>query len=356
MIAIRTGRSTKNCKPEYRFLSSVKNFVLDRDHDFRERGNLSVGVDPAWYPSDWKEYQVDLSTGELLGVSHRQDAVILPCGQCLGCRTAYAAHWADRILMEAQYFDETYFLTLTYDPEHVPRHLSKDGNEVLSLEPRDLQLFLKRLRWQQAQDFGNRIRFYAVGEYGDLHHRPHYHLIVFGLKLFDVKESGKNKQGHVLHDSETINELWGKGITEVEPLNWKMAAYCARYTVKKLGKVETGFYRDQNLVPEFSRMSLKPAIGAAYFDDHHKRIYKSDRISIPSGDGVRKVQPPKYFDKLYDDVYPADMERVKGNRKKIAQEQLKLRLMNFSGNYLELLAAEEAAFKARTKSLRRTLE
>lgn len=55
------------------------------------------------------------------------------------------------------------------------------------LNPRDLQLFLKRLR-KKIHVFcltnglnrdEERLRYYAVGEYGPAHFRPHYHLLLF---------------------------------------------------------------------------------------------------------------------------------------------------------------------------------
>lgn len=350
MLAVKTGRvNIKSGKEEYKFLKSLRNWSVNDDmRDFGE---------PQWYQYSDKligstgNLLVDELTGEVLN-----RAVVLPCGQCLGCRTAYAAQWANRILLEQQYHDKSYFITLTYDEEHVPIHETKNGEKVLSLEPDDLQLFIKRLRRQQSYHQDNKIRFYAVGEYGSQFHRPHYHIIVFGLLLDDIREIGKNKSGRMLHSSDTIEKLWSYGRVEVDELTWELAAYAARYTVKKLGKKETGFYEEQNLVPEFTRMSLKPAIGAQYFEDHIKDIYDADEIVIPTASGARHVKPPRYYDMKYDDVYPYQMEKIKGNRKELAKQMVMLKLDRFSGTYLELLHNEEVVFKQRTKSLRRTLE
>ena len=60
------------------------------------------------------------------------------------------------------------YITLTYNDDHLPANGS--------LQPRDLQLFWKRLR--KARTPG--IRYYACGEYGDQTARPHYHAIIFG--------------------------------------------------------------------------------------------------------------------------------------------------------------------------------
>lgn len=349
MIAVNTGRvNPETGKKEYKFLKSLRNWTTDEE--MRKYG------EPEWF-----EYSdsllghgvplVDLETGEVIN-----RAVVLPCGQCLGCRTAYAAQWADRIMLESFDHEKSYFLTLTYDEFHVPRNIASDGETVLTLRPKDMQDFLKRLRRQQSYHHENEIRFYGVGEYGSLKHRPHYHIIIFGLHLDDLYEIGRNKAGRMLHSSKVIEKLWPYGRVEVDELTWESAAYTARYTVKKLGKAETDFYREHNLVPEFSRMSLKPGIGQKYFDENAKTIYEYDKIHIPTSNGVRTVKPPRIYDLKYDDIDPTGMDKIKSNRQEIARQHVCTKMQNYSGSYFELLEAEERAFKARTKSLRRELE
>lgn len=388
MIAVKTGRvNPESKKPEYKFLGSVKKMQdylrsIDSEYDLEERirdtGDLYIPCMSDAPDAVFKSrYHWDFNCKRFYGKKYVRPAKVLPCGQCLACRTAYAASWADRIMLEAQRYENVYFLTLTYDEDHVPRVRSKFkeiveyytpatgdswsvkfGDEpVLTLVPEDLQDFMKRLRRQQEYHHGNTIRFYAVGEYGEKYHRPHYHLIIFGLILDDIKESHKNSSGRVVHTSDTIFKLWHeKGMVEVEEMTWELAAYAARYCVKKLGKKETGFYEEMNLQPEFTRMSLKPAIGFEYFDENKREIYKNDEIIIKTASGSRAVKPPRYFDEKYDDIYPSEMEEIKGNRESVAKEHLKLKLANFSGSYLELLYNEELAFKKRNKSLRRNLE
>ena len=65
-----------------------------------------------------------------------------------------------------------YFVTLTYDNNHVP--ISEHGFPTLC--KRDFQLFMKRLRFNT----GVKIKYYVAGEYGSTNHRPHYHAVIFG--------------------------------------------------------------------------------------------------------------------------------------------------------------------------------
>jgi len=341
MLAYRTDVvNVQTGKHKYRFLGALKNF--DVDDNLRESGSVQIY-------DDHGKFLVNPETGEVIS-----RAKILACGQCIGCRTRRAASWADRIMMESQKWDSVYFITLTYDQDHVPLSLSKDGVTTMTLRPKDLQDFIKRLRREQEYYFGNTIRFYAVGEYGEQFHRPHYHGIFFGLKLNDIVEHHRNSSGRMIHTSKTIERIWKNGLIEVEVMSWELAAYAARYCVKKLGKVESDFYENFGLVPEFQRCSK--GFGKEYFEQNMKQIYEYDEVYLTTATGGRKVKPPRYFDKLYDDIYPSDMARIKGNREYIAQEAMKLKMNRTNLSYSELLEQQETAFKNKIKQLRRTLE
>jgi hypothetical protein len=81
-----------------------------------------------------------------------QNAQLLPCGHCPGCKMANAASWANRMEMELPYHENAWFLTLTYDNENVPYRATWDTltgeviTENLSLCYEDMQKFWKRLR------------------------------------------------------------------------------------------------------------------------------------------------------------------------------------------------------------------
>ena len=80
----------------------------------------------------------------------------IPCGQCIGCRMRRASDWTIRVMHEASLHSENCFVTLTYGRDKLP----PDG----SLEHRDFQLFMKRLRFHAKRP----VRFYMCGEYGPL--------------------------------------------------------------------------------------------------------------------------------------------------------------------------------------------
>lgn len=156
------------------------------------------------------------------------------CGQCMPCRINRARLWTGRIVLEACSHEHASFVTLTYEDGKLP-----DGG---TLVPRDLQLWLKRLR-KRLKPF----RFFAVGEYGDRTWRPHYHVALFGIG----RECALD-----------IQNTWGNGFTDTGDLTPASARYIAGYTTKKMTSHDD--YRLQSGIhPEFARMSLRPGIGAS---------------------------------------------------------------------------------------------
>lgn len=227
--------------------------------------------------------------------------VTIPCGQCIECRKQKAREWANRILMESKYHDSNYFLTLTYDEQHVPRSVSPaSGQTVLTLCPEHLTLFWKRLR-----KAGFSFRYFAAGEYGDVTFRPHYHAILFGLDLTDLKEVGASPTGDKYYQSETINKIWSHGHVTIGAMTWESACYVAQYCLKKQTGVCSDFYVNNGIVPEFVRMSRRPGIGYWYFEEHPDCMDYT-RINVGSPTGARSFAPPRYFEKMLEKKYLED--------------------------------------------------
>lgn len=162
----------------------------------------------------------------------------LPCGGCLGCRKARAREWALRCSLELREHASSKWCTLTYDDDHLPPTLRK----------RDVSGFLKRLRAR-----GERVRFFASGEYGERTARPHYHAILFGLQA-----------------ESAVALSWPFGFARVDPLTPAAISYVAGYCAKKIGwKLESGERVDYETGEVFEwqapfvQMSRRPGIGSA---------------------------------------------------------------------------------------------
>lgn len=216
----------------------------------------------------------------------------LPCGQCVGCRLERSRQWAVRVMHESQMHEDNCFITLTYNDECIPPDYS--------LCYKHFQLFMKRLRRRC-----HRVRFYMCGEYGEARLRPHFHACLFGFRPTDMYPWRQSSSGFPLSRSPFLEELWSKGSVEVGDVSFESAAYVARYVMKKVtGKEaeshyeavdgETGevYYRE----PEFTRMSLKPGIGATWFRKYHAEVFPADRVVVR---GV-ECKPPTYYKRLVD--------------------------------------------------------
>ena len=128
--------------------------------------------------------------------------MLIPCGQCMGCRIRQREDWTTRIELEARDYpkDQVWFITLTYDDDHVPGMIMKTGeimrkvqytwkpgeklpSSVQILLYEDIQKFLKRLR----KAYRGKLRYFVAGEYGEQTARPHYHMILYGWEPTDLE-------------------------------------------------------------------------------------------------------------------------------------------------------------------------
>lgn len=245
------------------------------------------------------------SNGEKMTVS---------CGGCIGCRDDRAREWAARIVHEAQMHDENCFLTLTYDEDKMPR-LFAGGPGTLVKE--HFQKFMKRLRKRLAP---RKIRYYMCGEYGDNSNRPHYHAAVFG---FDPDDKQLFSQGsdHNTYTSKMISDTWGFGFITVGDLTFDTASYMARYVFKKVTghKADDHYERRDDygiaywLEPEYNSMSLKPGIGAGWYEKYKEDVFPSSECPVP-GVGVLK-SVPRYYETILKSDDLDQHEQVKAVRK-----------------------------------------
>lgn len=292
------------------------------------------------------------------GKSYVRDGLLTPCGQCIECRLAKSREWAARMVLEQQYHAESYFLTLTYDNDHVPVSYYGDPEtgeayESLTLRKPDVSAFVKRLRAKLEYYDRPPIRFYGCGEYGDETHRPHYHVIVFGLHLDDLEYVGKNFRGEKYWKSEFVQSCWEHGHILIGDVTLESCAYVARYVTKKWTGDYKQFYETFNLEPEFSLMSRRPGIGRQYYDDHADEIYRTDEINLSTITGGKVVKPPKYYDSLYEHAQPELLEYIKSRRQADAEARQAVRRRQSNLSDEEIYAAQRRLYEKRYAMLKR---
>lgn len=293
----------------------------------------------------------------------------IPCGQCVSCRLAYAKNWAVRCVLESLQYEHNYFITLTYDEEHLPisekSYIDEETGEYFdniysaSLDKSVLQKFMKDLRRYFEYHFHFRgIRFFACGEYGPKSMRPHYHLILFNCPIPDLKYEISNSMGNKYYSSEILNSVWhNQGFVTIGECNYNTCSYVARYMLKKQkGKDANKNYGRLGLVPPFTLCSRDPGIARDYYDKNSDTIYRYDSLIITNSEGIAtKVKPPSYFDRLYDIESHDEMMKIKDNRRTSAVNGMAQKLSNTSLSADEYLAVVNFNLEEKAKFLLRSL-
>lgn len=177
----------------------------------------------------------------------------VPCGKCPQCLARRISGWSFRLMQEERYSESAYFITLTYDSDHVP--ITNRG--YMGLQKRDVQLFFKKLRKAHTKNgtHDKPIKYYVAGEYGGKSFRPHYHIIIFNaeLKLMMAKH-----EHMLLHQTQydgvqpiTCTQ-WEHGHITVGQVNHASVGYTLKYMCKEK---RIPLHRNDDRLPEFSLMS-----------------------------------------------------------------------------------------------------
>lgn len=280
----------------------------------------------------------------------------IPCGHCVQCYLKRSRDWGARIMLECKEYKHNYFITLTYDDDHLPKlpdnllgYIDYKGELFNSqLEIKDFQDFMKRFRKFVKSEFdhdGMRIAY--CGEYGDLTSRPHFHFVLMNapdLEPYLQFHRYKNADGERInyYKCPTLDKYWGKGFVDVTNVTFNAAAYVAGYVLKKqyakdfqAVDVPEGFALRKQ---PFFKVSNRPGIARKYFEDHHDEIYDTDEIFIKKRFSTMKLKPPRYYDKLFDILEPERMAAIKESRErdvKLATDISHFDYLKASGERLE---------------------
>lgn len=174
-------------------------------------------------------------------------------------------------MLEASVHPVNAFLTLTY------------ADDPYTLEPLHLRAFMKALRKRVEP---RQLRFYGVGEYGDLYGRPHYHVALFNHPTC-LRLSRRIVGACSCKACSPIVHAWvdskgnSRGFIKNLPLEIGSARYIARYVVKKMTRTDDP--RLGNRHPEFSRQSNRRGIGYGVLDKVAETIRRYNLLT-PQGD------------------------------------------------------------------------
>lgn len=331
----------------------------------KDRGKILMAPSdlkrPKEYSEDnWKRWTQKLNEWAFM---RGEEYLLVPCGKCAACKLNYSAEWATRIMLEVAENDHNYFVTLTYDDDHVP--VSESG--ALTLDPKEIQLFIKRLR-KHLEKTGQKLRYFLAGEYGENTQRPHYHLILINCHLdtnlfYDThidpnyKEHWKSRELEQIwaetEKREGENFLRPKGMIDVATVEWSSAAYVARYCLKKM--MNKTDYEKWGIEPEFVRMSR--GLGFKYYHQHKDQIYKTDSMVMRTIKGnIGSFKPPKAFDRKLKEENPILYDKIKLQRQLIAERNFENECKKSDYTDLEKMIIDAAKIEQKSKLLPRSLE
>lgn len=280
-----------------------------------------------------------------------------PCGKCFSCLKDKARDLTFRAWHEAKMHKHNCFVTLTVDDEHMAEVFPGEN-----LDHRPFQLFMKRLR----KSSGLNLRYLMCGEYGETTARPHYHVILFGLRPDERRPVAIVKTDPLLgtdralysgfNRSKVIEDAWPYGHVYIGSCSPGSIAYCAGYTMKAytLGRDEK-WYKDRYLTPEYIKWSRRPGLGhtwlEANFDDLWRNgcdMFEPDLVDNSAPFNGHSMSLPRayrarldYLNKKY--LAEPDPEKVFS----ISPLQLSRKLDNISVSLSRqlVLAEEETACK-----------
>ena len=210
----------------------------------------------------------------------------VPCGQCINCKKRRSRNWVFRLEQETKVSSSVSFLTLTYADEHLP----KSENGFATLVKKDFQLFMKKLRIEcPTSKKQNRIKYFAVGEYGEKKDRPHYHAVLF------------NVPHQLIRDPLKIDKTWDKGIIQLEypRNNAKTTNYVTGYITKQTFErrdyinTNTGLITTDDRLKEFSLMSK--GMGINYLTPQMKQYFRNTKTFVIVKENGELVSMPRYY-------------------------------------------------------------
>lgn len=216
----------------------------------------------------------------------------VPCGRCNACLVRARAEWVARLKWEQRSAASSFFITLTYDNEHLPiREYVDETSGVIAyagvVSKDDVVKFNKRFRKILDKKYKTKVRFYLISEYGPTTLRPHYHACYF---LDSVLDSDS------VHSAAVAAWPFCNPIRlTVGPVLDERIKYVTEYCLTKNGIPDF-------LEPNFRLCSRNPGLGAAYVDkfkDWHLAD-KYNRFYVPQPDGDKCNLPRYYRDKIYD--------------------------------------------------------
>lgn len=198
---------------------------------------------------------------------------------CQACLVNRQLQWKFRLSKEVNYSDITFWLTLQYDDEHLPR-----SNGVPCVDKNDCQNFFRKLRkYIDIHELKLSFKYFLVSEYGPTTNRPHYHCLMLFRADPCVTFNQKLKYRQMLYN--VIYERWYHGHVEEKPFHNGVIRYLTKYVFKPQSDFDP---------PVRNFRLISKGIGEDYLLEIDRRQIQRDNWRSPHG-----MVPRYYRDKIY---------------------------------------------------------
>ncbi len=219
---------------------------------------------------------------------------------------------------------------------------SRFGNNLIPfLNYVDVQNYIKRLRRHLDKYTNEKISFYAVGEYGPVHFRPHYHILLF----FNSQEVA-----NVLR--ECHNKSWKLGRSDIQRSNGGCSSYVASY-INSLASAPS-LYRSCRAFKPRSRASLGFFEAGDTFDEGEDvyaqieqkidsiingREYNFNGVVVKSTPPISYIRSllPRFSGARYDD--PVAISRVIFSIARVPQRIARFGIIGYNNSVLSIVHA-----------------
>lgn len=219
----------------------------------------------------------------------------VPCGKCPPCKRRKVEEWVFRIEQDAKEATSAFFVTLTYNDKYVPK---RPPTYDLTLDYRDIQRFMKRLRRQhQKRGHKTKLKMLAIGEYGSQTYRPHWHLILLNAQSELIAKAWQNFDPYT-KKAEAL------GFVQLGDMQSAGIRYILNYLQKPMyDKIRA---KDPHWHGRKEMRHMSQGLGEAYLNTpevvrHHKDT-EQDNTVVALQNGIKIPLPKYYREKLYGPV------------------------------------------------------
>lgn len=270
---------------------------------------------------------------------YTQEKITVACGKCEACLNRRAGINSFRIRCEASCHKYCMFITLTFDDKYVPRfdiRLKDNGlieafvvgglsdGEILDTDlvlsdcrpenieqyrlalynkaarlpgegftycrARDLQLFLKRIRKFIFNRTHEKVRFYGISEYGPVHYRAHFHVLLF----FDQDETLS------LFSDKDKCPCWSYGRSSAELATGDAASYVSTYLSSSCSLPEILKIRSTRPKSYHSNYLGEKVFEGKFTEVYADATYRALSSCVSIGENVVEVNAWRsYFSRLF---------------------------------------------------------